>query len=271
MKPQKLAPYLAFLICHSLHAQILNKPFGTQNKLLGDISSVYAANFSSLNNPAFLGSNPNMQLALHHEIPYFQKSLATSGLSVQAEIKKFGYGFSLIQSGSEHFKQHVISQGLSKKISDKFWVGVSINYLITSMYSQNKLHNFYGSVGLKMQLNPKILMGCHVVNPSASKYKLEQLQPIGQFLQLGIAYKFTEQISFLSEYKTQTKSEGNLSFACLYQIKNEIDFRFGFDKELSFFTSGIRINRKNMHWVIGAQLNRILGTSASAEWSYIRL
>lgn len=271
MKPHKIAPYLAFLICKTLCAQILNKPFGTQNKLLGEISCVYAGQFATLNNPALLSSNQALQIGIFHEIPYLQKSIANSGISVQTEIRKFSYGMSFIQIGSEHFKQHIFSQGLAKKVSEQLYVGISLNYLITNQFGQDLLHNLYGSIGIKLQLNSKTLIGCHLINPSAAYYKIENSQAIGQYFQVGSAYKFSEQITFLAEYKTQVKSEGILSFGLLYQVKKELDFRMGFDKNLTFFSGGLRIQRKKMHWIIGTQFHRILGISPAAEWNYINL
>lgn len=268
MKPQKIPFYLAILFAAQSVAQISNMPYGSQNTFLGHVSSCHAANFSSLNNPALLGLNPKTQLAIAHETPYIQKELATSAISVQTELKKIPVGMALVQSGNEHFKQHLLSLGLAQKLNKNLSIGIALNYLNSQQYLQENLHNIYGSVGFTLKVNKQLLLSTHLINPWASQYKLDRKQAIGQFFQAGVAYQFSDKICFLAESHSQLKALWVLRFGFLYQIKPQISFSTGFSQNLESFSGGILVKKGPINWVIGAHLNRVLGLSPSTEINY---
>ena len=269
MKSQKTPIYLSILLATQSLAQISNKPYGSQNIFIGNISSCYAANFSSLNNPALLGLNPNTQLAIAHETPFMQKKLSISAFSVQTEIKKIPIGLALVQTGNEQFKQQLFSLGLAKKLNKNLSIGIALNYLHSRQYLQENLNNLYGSLGFTLKVNKQVLIATHLINPWDSQYKLDRKQAIGQFFQAGIAYQFSDKISFLAESQSQQNAAWILRFGLLYKIKPQISFSMGFTQKLDSFSGGIVLKKGSINWVIGAQLNLILGISPSTELNYL--
>lgn len=264
----KIPLFILQFIPFVLHAQIGSRPFGTQNALIGNISSCYPANFASLNNPALLGLNPNTTLAISHELPYLQSKLAVSALSFQTQFKDIPLGISLIQSGNEFFKQHIVSVGLAKKISNQFSIGLALNYLGTYQHQYERFHNVYGSVGFTLKINKQLLLSKHLIHPTASANKVSRVKNIGQFYQIGLSYSFSKNIILLSELQGDTKSNWQIKFGVLYQIKPQIDLRIGFPKNVNSFSGGVLIHSANMKWVLGIQVNRILGSSPSTEFNY---
>jgi hypothetical protein len=268
MKPQKIIFCLLLLATKQLISQIVSIPIGGQQAVLGNISSCYPSNFSSLNNPALLGLNPNKQLAFSHEMPFMQSKLALSALSVQTTIKNIPFGVCLVQSGNEHFKQHLLSVGLAKKLNKNLSIGIALNYLGSSQFQQESLHNLYGSLGVTLQINKQFLLATHLINPTSNAFAREKQQAIGQFFKAGLSYQLSGQINMFFESETAFKNEWMLRFGLMYHLKPQVTFSMGITQNLERFSGGILVKRGRIHWVIGAQIHRILGYSPTTELSY---
>jgi long-subunit fatty acid transport protein len=250
-----------------LCAQIWSRPFGMQNALIGNISSCYPANFASLNNPALLSLKPNKQLAIAHQLPYLQSNLAIAAASFQNTTKHTSWGISFIQSGNEFFKQQIISTGFSRKISKNLILGAALNYLATKQLQLKNLHNLYGTLGFIVQINKQLLISSHLINVTASAYQLEKKQDLGQIFQVGIAYEFSKHIRLLSEIQTSNKSSIELRFGLLYHINPLLDIRIGTSKNLNNYSGGILVRKSTINFIMGMQVNRLLGMSPGAEFN----
>jgi len=198
--------------------------------------------FALFNNPSGLAQLGERSLGIYYSpSPFGLKELA-NGYFAYSEPFDFGslslggmtYGFDL-------YRESRLVLGLSYKYSDKYFLGLSVNYQTVSIQNYGNSNTLFFSVGALAYLSKNIRWGFSLQNLNRASYTNTEDQ-IPVVIRTGFSYDLQSNISINLALEKDIKYNPNLHFGIDYKIIEYLSIRSGFSNEPSRYSGGIEIH-----------------------------
>jgi hypothetical protein len=261
-----LLPLLLFTcLKQEAHAQLIGKPFGAEAIFSGKIACLSSIGFETFNNPSLLQNLSKNNWCLYQEIPFLEPSFCTSGLSYSHRLKKSSLGFGLIQTGNDIFNQQVFNISIAKTLHKNFLFGLGFNYSRTQQNQLGLKSNITANLGGQVVITSKLKLGFFCGNILQARYKLENPEPIPSLYRLAISYSLNSNLIALAEQEQIGAKSSTTKIGLQYQVNKGFKFLAGFSLKPLQIGFGIKLNRKNLNYLIGFQFHQNLPISPAYE------
>lgn len=242
-------------------------------------TSVSAANTSvadtknrtPFHNPACFAYDATSLLVTSFENRYILTNLATKSLALSYPTKYFSTGIAVYHYGFSAL--HELNTGIffARNFSDKFSMGMQFNYHTIYLVQSNAYRGMiYPQIGLQIPINKHFLIACHIFNPFASNINTENRTiHLPSLYSLGIAYAFSQDLSWRLQMDKELRSQYRLATAFDYQFTKFTRFQLGISHQdylVSSLAFGLRIS--DFWFDMTTELHPILGLNIISQLKY---
>ncbi len=262
------------LITSSVKAQQYDQSMSIPSIALGNQSLLLGNSFSALGNPAALTCSfshliPQNLIGITVSNKFFLHGLKLGGFGISHKISNTDVCAITIQfEGTANLRQTNIAFAYSKKVNDRFSLGISIidiNVFEQTIGSENKI---LGKAGICYQPSKLIQVAATIYNPFATKLTSLSMERIPTFLAAGICYLVSKQVKVYAEYKLGLNSVRDFKLGLSYEPKPHVIIFGGYQNTNSPLSIGITLKTKTINISIASQYHQILGFSPAFGFDY---
>jgi len=269
----KLKLLLLLIFC-LLTVQVFTQDFtyisGARSKALADHATTFTDHWSAINNQAGLGFVTAFSAGIYFENRFNLKELNSGTFTMAIPAgKQSAVGISLYAfQQSVLFSRQKFGLGYGIKLSPTFSAGININLIRTSISDYADNLSLCGEIGILYMLTPKIRLGVHVFNPTASKYRGNEEEKIPVMMRMGLSYSISQKTLILIEINN-ISFEG---FGCKAAFEHHLSERFSLQAGLNtknwISSFGLRLRLKNISLNIAMQFYQVLGSTPGISLDY---
>jgi hypothetical protein len=239
---KKLFLILIFLLIHSSKSFSQVLPGTRQVALSHSDLSLFEEPFSIFNNPSGLSNIKGRTIGLFYSPAPFGESALSTGSGVYIEPASFGsFSGGFLIYGFDLYKETKIALGFSRKIADKFSLG------ITSIYQNISIQN-YGSKGFLTfnlggiaEITKSLKLGFTLENITRTKIVGEE-NSIPVAFSGGIGYKAIEELGVFLSLRKELNYNASLRLGAEYTLMKYMQLRIGASNEPNIFSGGFSIS-----------------------------
>ena len=204
-----------------------------------------------------VGNTPlinEIQVATSYSVPYLVSEFQQQAFVGVVPLKKGGISFSGQFSGKDLFRQQKIACGYGMKLSDKFTIGVGLNYqqLRVQNYGVNSMLTV--DLGLVGIINEKLSVAASLLSVGGNN-SIENQERFPSIFQIGARYQIQKQLQM---YFTLDKSSNS-----------KVNYRIGLEYEAfknGWFRTGAILNAKTIAFGFGYELPVKLRLDIGSQW-----
>ncbi len=265
---------LLLLLILAFSMQITNAQMNAQN--IGARSSAMAGAgvastdfWSATNNQAALGYNKSYGTGFYYENSYLAKELSLNSLALVVPTSKGSFVLDLNYFGYSQYNESKIGLGYGMALSEKFAVGVQMDYLRTYIGGDyGSVNIFTFEVGIMSKITDEVTLGAHIFNPIQAKLNDYDNERISALMKLGLEWKLSENFIALAEVQSDIDSELAIIGGLEYRIKKILYTRIGVGTGPNMFSFGVGLNYKNFKLDFSSSLHQLLGYSPQVSLFY---
>ncbi|MCX6188399.1 MAG: hypothetical protein NTW54_02115 [Bacteroidetes bacterium] len=263
---------LGLCIAMLSNGQSYDESFAVQGVALGNQSVTMFNAFAPVGNPAMTTNSltpKSTSFGIMASNRFFLKNLKLGGFGIVHKFSKSdALGLVIQFDGTVNFRQNTIALAYSKKINEKFAVGISILYLNTFEQTIGSINNFLTKAGLIFRPSKQFLVGATVYNPFASKLTQYTHERIPTIISTGVCYSLSKQVNVYTEYKLGWNSLRVFKMGIAYAPQSNLVIYAGFQTSNAPLSFGISIKTKIININIASQYHQILGFSPALGFDY---
>lgn len=261
-----------FFISFVLHANAGNEnfPIGARSAAMGNASVSLSDAWSAQHNQAGLGFLQGISAGVYYENRFSLKELSLKGAVIALPIKGGAFGLSISNFGYSLFSENKYSFSFAKAFSDKFSMGIAMDYLTT------KIAEGYGSkgalaaeVGIQAKPIKGLTIGAHVFNPTRAKLTDYNNERIPTIIRLGADYNFSDKVTLAIETEKDIAQKSIFKAGIEYKAVKEFYLRAGIGTNPTLSSFGFGLNLKNFKIDVSANYHQILGFSPQFALTYV--
>ena len=235
-----LTAIILFILCSQTFAQYLP---GARQISMGNSDVAKADDvFTLFNNPAGLSQIAWREVGVYYSPAPFGLTELANGYIAYNEPFSFGslavggmtYGFDL-------YRETKILLGYSYNYENKFFGGVAVNYLTTSIQNYGSDGAFFINVGVLAYLSERLRLGFTFENVNRASIGNEKDQ-VPVVLRSGISYDLLEEFSLNIAAEKDVKYNPSFHFGFEYNVIEHLSLRSGFSNEPSRYSAGVGLN-----------------------------
>lgn len=250
-----------------------NETFSTggRSAAMGNTSVIIIDPFSSFNNQAGLAGVENISIGVCTERKFMLASLQQHGFVLAIPTSSGTFGLTMNYFGYSTFKENKVGIGFGKKINDKFFAGVQLDYLFTSITEYGTKSNFTFEAGIIAKITKELILGIHLYNPlrpQLSEY-LDKVEKSPTIMKIGIAYEVSKKIIIAVETEKDIDEKAILKAGIEYKIIDKFCMRMGISTNPVINSFGIGLNMKNIKIDIASVYHPLLGMYPSISLCYV--
>src|SRR5690606_1866963 len=211
--------FFCFADIQSGFAQVINDPVGARSTAMAGVNATLSDVWSANNNQAGLAFVEDLSAGLYYENRFLLKETSYKAGAFVLPTKTGAFGASIASFGFTEFMETRAGLSYGLKFSERFAVGVQMNYLRTSLTQEfGSKNSVTGAVGLIGKLNDEITIGAHVYNPNRSKLAEYDNERIPTVMKLGMDYRFSEKLMIVVETEKDIDFDAIVKFGVEYQF-----------------------------------------------------
>lgn len=265
----------AFSLCFIsfiFHAQAGNEnfPIGARSAAMGNASVSLSDVWSAHHNQAGLGFINGISAGVFYENRFTVKELSLKGAVIALPVKGGTFGLSVSNFGYSLFSENKYSFSFAKAFSDKFSMGIALDYLTT------KIGEGYGNKGalaaeFGIQAKPikGLTIGAHIFNPNRAKLTDYNNERIPTIIRLGADYNFSDKVTLAVETEKDISQKSVFKAGIEYKAVKEFYLRAGIGTNPTLSSFGFGLNLKNLNIDISANYHQVLGFSPQFGLTYV--
>ncbi len=257
-----------FLFSASGFAQF-NENLGGRSAAMGGASLNQIDIWSAENNLGAMAFYDQVSVGAYYSNSYLVKELALKSLVATYPLKNSTIGLSLSQFGYQFYQENKIGLAYGLKLSDKFGLGVQLNYF------NLKIGEGYGSknqitakIGLFTKITDEFSLAATISNPTRSKlvdYKDERLPT--EF-QLGLNYEFSDKLNTSIQFSKDIDFDPQFHFGIEYQALEMLYLRAGIASKPIESSFGFGLLLKDFQLDFASSFESNLGFSPKISLAY---
>jgi hypothetical protein len=181
--------WIVFIHCAgSVAAQLSHMQAGSVYVTSGAYGKNFMDAFSFLSNPACLGNTHYIMGGCLGERKWMLPELGSYELAIVLPVFRGGMGLALQQSGDAAFHEQAIQLAYGKNLG-RLEAGIHFNILHSQAEGYRGLNFLNAGIGLRFQVNDKIISGWEMDLPVASFPGKAPLETPPQIFSMGIGYE----------------------------------------------------------------------------------
>lgn len=262
-----LATFL--LLATAAQAQYLSPP-GSRAAAMGGASVALTDEWAVYNNQAGLAKTDGLLFAAQLESLYGIEGLGaqTSALLIPTKSGTFGVLYS--HYGIPGYNENRMSLSYGMALAPKIAAGVALDYFYTFVAAPyNNAGTATASLGLQAFPTDKLTIGVHVFNPSRSRFKNFDNQPLPVIFRAGAAYQISNKFLAVAEAEKDLDRVLVLKMGGEYAPKEGLYLRAGLIADYSIrHTFGVGFNGYSMRADMGFEQHPTLGYTIKLSYMY---
>lgn len=252
---------LFFLGYFQLQAQLSTiPPVGPKALGMGGVSVMNTDHWSVLNNPAGLASSEHISGFVSYRtiFDFSPFNTVSAGAVIPAAFGNIGIG--VFRFGDDLFNTQMFSASISRKIGIVA-LGIKASYLQLNIDGFGSKGVFVADIGAVADLTPELTFGAHIYNFSQSTISAETNERVPTVIRLGLAYKPTNEFTFVLEGEKDVDMDPDVKIGIEYQLIEKVHLRTGFSglNNTHSFGGGIALRKFAVDY--GISVDRDLGST----------
>lgn len=257
--------FLLFIFGFSNSFALENHPTGARSLALSHAFISISDVWGTFHNQAGLARIEQFSATVFYESKYLVDELSLSAGSLILPVNAGTFGFSFYQFGKGTFKENKIGLAFAKQLSDKFHIGIQLDYFSQRFPENSSAFGFITfEGGIIYSPDKKLFLGVHIFNPVSNGIKtIEGKQQSPVIFRVGGHYQFDKMV--LVTIETQKNRENP------FVIKTGIEFlpvknlalRFGVSGKPVNYTAGLGYTFGKITTDIGFSYHGNLGLTPS--------
>jgi hypothetical protein len=245
-------------------------PSGARSTALGTATVTLNDAWCTLNNPSGLGSLNRISSGISYENRFLVKELNTRCFALTFPVPEGTLGFSLVSFGYPLYLQNRYALAFGKSFSNKFSLGIALNYLHTHIPNVGSTSIMAGEMGMQVKLNSHLLLGVDLFHPVSI--------PAGKhypaLFKLGINYSFSRAVSTMLETEKQLSKKPLFKAGIEYQPVTNFFLRIGIATDpvvssvVSSFGIGFTVQRLQIDLAVASHQALSLSPQLSLLYSF---
>lgn len=235
-----LSLILLVIICTLISAQY--NPGARQISMAN--SDIASGNdvFTLFNNPAGLSQIGWREIGIYYSPAPFGLTELANGYIAYHEPLSFGsLAIGGMTYGYDLYRETKILLGYSYNFENKFFAGLVLNYLTTSIQNYGNDAALFFTVGGLGYLTERVRLGFSFENINRASIGNEK-DHIPVILRSGVGYDILSELTLNLAVEKDLKYNPSFQFGLEYNIIEYISLRSGFSNEPSRYTAGVGIN-----------------------------
>lgn len=260
---------LYFVSINNVTAQVINDPVGARSTAMAGVNATLSDVWSATNNQAGLAFVEDLSAGLYYENRFLLKETSYKAGAFVLPTKTGAFGVSIASFGFTEFMETRAGLSYGLKFSERFAVGVQMNYLRTSLTQEfGSKNSVTGAVGLIGKLNDEITIGAHVYNPNRSKLAEYDNERIPTVMKLGMDYRFSEKLMIVVETEKDIDFDAIVKFGVEYQFMDILYVRGGISNNPTSSAFGFGLIMKNFILEASSSFHQTLGMTPGISLIY---
>jgi hypothetical protein len=261
--------FFCFADIQSGFAQVINDPVGARSTAMAGVNATLSDVWSANNNQAGLAFVEDLSAGLYYENRFLLKETSYKAGAFVLPTKTGAFGVSIASFGFTEFMETRAGLSYGLKFSERFAVGVQMNYLRTSLTQEfGSKNSVTGAVGLIGKLNDEITIGAHVYNPNRSKLAEYDNERIPTVMKLGMDYRFSEKLMIVVETEKDIDFDAIVKFGVEYQFMDILYVRGGISNNPTSSAFGFGLIMKNFILEASSSFHQTLGMTPGISLIY---
>lgn len=264
-----ITAFLCFASINNATAQVINGPVGARSTAMAGVNATLSDVWSANNNQAGLAFVEDLSAGLYYENRFLLKETSYKAGAFVLPTKTGAFGVSIASFGFTEFMETRTGLSYGLKFSERFAVGVQMNYLRTSLTQEfGSKNSVTGAVGLIGKLNDEITIGAHVYNPNRSKLAEYDNERIPTVMKLGMDYRFSEKLMIAVETEKDIDFDAIVKFGVEYQFMDILYVRGGISNNPTSSAFGFGLIMKNFILEASSSFHQTLGMTPGISLIY---
>jgi len=263
--------FFLFLGCTVISAQI--SPVVPSTGAIANASVADSKGWSAFGNPANIGYVADMTFGFQYENRYLLAELSTKSLNFVLPSDLVNTGLSVAYSGYSLYNEILLGAGFSRNFSNKFSMGVQLNYLTAYFASADKYFgSFFPQIGLNVSFTPALHLGFSTFNPFQSNIKTSYtVKKLPSIFSLGCEYFLSPELAFRVQADKEISSNYRLAMGTEYSILDFLTVKAGaYHTDYLVPCIGFKSDFGSFTFHLNGELHPILGlvSIASVQYSF---
>lgn len=233
-------------------------------------SSILINDFwSTENNPAMISKLESFGAGLAYENNFLLPEFSYRSFALALPLENSGIGLSIGQFGYELYQENEIGISYSQAFGENLNMGIQLNYQNISLGENLGNKGVLGiNYGLAAKINRKISMAAMIVNLNRPKLAVYQDERLPTILKLGLSYRYSEKVWFISEVEKDINSSPIARFGIEYFTNEMLYLRAGYASNPALSSFGFGLKFSNFQLDVASTFHNNLGFSPQISLSY---
>lgn len=244
-----------------------NHPAGARSLGLSHASVSFSDVWGTFHNQAGIAGLGGFSTGFFYESRFGVDLLSLSAGSVVLPVGEGAFGLSFFQFGSGVFKENKYALAYARKFSEKWSVGIQLDYL-TQTFPENARAKGFATIegGVLFQPSEKLHLGAHVFNPvkggiDAPAGKVEM--PV--IFRGGGHFRFSEMVLMAFEAQKDNQNPALLKSGIEFLPVENLALRVGVSGKPFKYTVGVGYNTGNLSADLGISYHENLEITPSVS------
>lgn len=261
---------LCLLLLNSLIAGGEKGNSGARSMALGGTSLVNGDIWAGFNNQAGLMAVNGMQAGVYYQSLFYVDGLGDQGLVLATDLGKGKVALDISSFGLGAFKDNRLGLAYAMKLSEKFDMGVQLNYHTTRIQGDRygKRSSLTAELGIITHITDDLDLGVHLYNPSQTQLSEFEDERIPTVLGLGAAYDFSDKVKLLTDVSKDMDRPAQVGAGLEYHIVESVWLRGGVSTAPTFSSFGAGFKVYGVNIDLAAAYHNTLGYSTQISLSY---
>ena len=253
----KIKPFLlfSFLIITNLNSFAQLQRVDVRDLAMGNATVSCMPTYGLAKNPSFIQSDKKSLLCLSASNNFFIKDLSPAFVSIYKSFNDRTAIFSGIgKVGNKSFSEQFIEAGIAKKLGQKFYASVLIQYhqwiINESMYENS--HTLIPTFCLFANPIKNLCFGALIRNPVRVRMNAIEQNKLPAEINTGISCKVSDKVLIALSAKQISQQALSTQLGLEYIFHPNLHFRFGWQTlpVSESFGFGLKLNRINLDMAI---------------------
>ena len=268
MKKYRLL-FAILLLGQALHGQIATVIPSSASIAMTSVADTHT--WSAFNNPAILGYLDKSELGLQVENRFLLKELSTKSIQFALPTALLNTGLSFSHFGYSLYHEMLFGVGFARNFSDKFAMGVQLNYYTAFFSASNSNHGtFLPQIGISVKLSPDFSLGFNTFNPFQSNIKTELvIKRLPSTFCLGTEYFFSGDFVWRTQVDKEVSSNYRFATGFEYQMLHNLAFKLGgYSSDYLVPCLGVGFKTRAFLIDLNCEMHPLLGLNTLAAIKY---
>jgi hypothetical protein len=210
--------------------------------------------------PAGMGSETSPAICFFSVMPYGIKELAAHSASAVVSTRLGNFGFGVLATGQEVYRETTFALGWSRGIGKRFVTGLAVRMLGLRIRKYGSWSGWALDAGIQTLLGERGSFGFAGTNLNGESVG-ERNSPLPQTTRIGFRYRLAEGLSASFELDKEVPFPVEFRGGIEYHPTHSLNMRFGFGRNPSNFACGFGVNWRRMTLDYACTVHPVLGPS----------